>query len=199
MVDGYELVRLGLQDLLGTAGFVVVGMSGSAKEATGLIPALRPDLVVIDANLPDGSAVEVCRDVCSAEPSINCLVLTSYDDEHAMRGVVLAGAVGYVLKELDAGSMLGAMRRASRGQSLFNADVRTRIIQGLIEPQKTDPRVSSLTPQERRVLQLMGEGVTNRLIAEHLVVSEDTVRNHVSSLLIKLGFKRRSQGRNSLA
>lgn len=116
VVDDHQLVRLGLQDLLETAGFVVVGMSGSAKEATRLVPALRPDLAVIDTSLPDGSAIEVCRDVRSAAPSVNCLILTSNNDAHAMHGVVLAGALGYVVKGLDGGSMLVKLGFKRRSQ-----------------------------------------------------------------------------------
>ncbi|KRE80422.1 response regulator [Arthrobacter sp. Soil762] len=193
VLDDHELVRRGLQELLESEGFEVVGMSGSAEEATRRIPALRPDVAILDARLPDGTGIEVCRDVRSVDPSLNCLILTSYDDEQALRGAVLAGAAGYVLKEIGGTDLLGALRRAARGESLFDAELKARIIQGLTEPKKPDPRVASLTPQERRVLELVGEGMTNRQIGEQMLLAEKTVKNYVSSMLAKLGFERRTQ------
>lgn len=193
ILDDHELVRRGLQDLLESEGFVVVGMSGSAAEAARRIPALQPDVAILDARLPDGTGIEVCRDVHSVDETINCLILTSYDDEQALRGAVLAGASGYVLKEIGGSDLIGALRRAARGESLFDADLKARIIQGLAEPKRVDPRVASLTRQERRVLELVGEGLTNRQIGERMLLAEKTVKNYVSSLLAKLGFERRTQ------
>ncbi|MCO4254157.1 response regulator [Pseudarthrobacter cellobiosi] len=193
ILDDHELVRRGLQDLLESEGFVVVGMSGSAAEAARRIPALHPDVAILDARLPDGTGIEVCRDVHSVDETINCLILTSYDDEQALRGAVLAGASGYVLKEIGGTDLIGALRRAARGESLFDADLKARIIQGLAEPKRVDPRVASLTRQERRVLELVGEGLTNRQIGERMLLAEKTVKNYVSSLLAKLGFERRTQ------
>lgn len=193
VLDDHELVRRGLQELLESEGFVVVGTSGSAEEATRRIPALRPDVSVLDARLPDGTGIEVCRDVRAVDPSLNCLILTSYDDEQALRGAVLAGAAGYVLKEIGGTDLLGALRRAARGESLFDAAVKAKIIQGLTAPQRVDPRVASLTPQERRVLDLVGQGLTNRQIGEQMLLAEKTVKNYVSSMLAKLGFERRTQ------
>ncbi|WP_426225954.1 response regulator [Pseudarthrobacter sp. DSP2-3-2b1] len=193
VLDDHELVRRGLQDLLESEGFVVVGMSGSAAEATRRIPALRPDVAILDARLPDGTGIEVCRDVHSVDQTINCLILTSYDDEQALRGAVLAGASGYVLKEIGGSDLIGALRRTARGESLFDANLKARIIQGLAEPERVDPRLATLTPQERRVLELVGEGLTNRQIGERMLLAEKTVKNYVSSLLAKLGFERRTQ------
>jgi DNA-binding NarL/FixJ family response regulator len=193
VLDDHELVRRGLKDLLESEGFVVVGMSGSAAEAARRIPALRPDVAILDARLPDGTGIEVCRDVHSVDETINCLILTSYDDEQALRGAVLAGASGYVLKEIGGSDLIGALRRAARGESLFDADLKARIVQGLAEPERVDPRLASLTPQERRVLELVGEGLTNRQIGERMLLAEKTVKNYVSSLLAKLGFERRTQ------
>ncbi|WP_305072163.1 response regulator transcription factor [Pseudarthrobacter sp. BIM B-2242] len=193
ILDDHELVRRGLQDLLESEGFVVVGMSGSAAEAARRIPALRPDVAVLDARLPDGTGIEVCRDVHSVDETINCLILTSYDDEQALRGAVLAGASGYVLKEIGGSDLIGAIRRAANGESLFDADLKARIIQGLAEPERVDPWIEMLTRQERRVLELIGEGLTNRQIGEHMLLAEKTVKNYVSSLLAKLGFERRTQ------
>ncbi len=193
ILDDHELVRRGLQDLLESEGFVVVGMSGSAAEAARRIPALRPDVAILDARLPDGTGIEVCRDVHSVDATINCLILTSYDDEQALRGAVLAGASGYVLKEIGGSDLIGALRRAAKGESLFDADLKARIVQGLAEPERVDPRIAVLTRQERRVLEFIGEGLTNRQIGEHMLLAEKTVKNYVSSLLAKLGFERRTQ------
>lgn len=193
ILDDHELVRRGLEDLLESEGFVVVGMSGSAAEAARRIPALRPDVAILDARLPDGTGIEVCRDVHSVDETINCLILTSYDDEQALRGAVLAGAAGYVLKEIAGSDLIGALRRAARGESLFDADLKARIVQGLAEPERVDPRIAVLTNQERRVLEFIGEGLTNRQIGERMLLAEKTVKNYVSSLLAKLGFERRTQ------
>jgi DNA-binding NarL/FixJ family response regulator len=193
ILDDHELVRRGLQELLESEGFEVVGMSGSAEEATRRIPAMHPDVAVLDARLPDGTGIEVCRDVRSVDPRLNCLILTSYDDEQALRGAVLAGAAGYILKEIGGTDLLGALRRAARGESLFDETVKARIIKGLTEPKRLDPRVASLTPQERRVLEYVGQGMTNRQIGEEMLLAEKTVKNYVSSLLAKLGFERRTQ------
>jgi DNA-binding NarL/FixJ family response regulator len=193
ILDDHELVRRGLEDLLQSEGFVVVGMSGSAADAARRIPALRPDVAILDARLPDGTGIEVCRDVHSVDETINCLILTSYDDEQALRGAVLAGAAGYVLKEIAGSDLIGALRRAARGESLFDADLKARIVQGLAEPERVDPRIAVLTNQERRVLEFIGEGLTNRQIGERMLLAEKTVKNYVSSLLAKLGFERRTQ------
>jgi two-component system, NarL family, response regulator DevR len=193
ILDDHELVRRGLQDLLESEGFVVVGMSGSAAEAARRIPALHPDVAILDARLPDGTGIEVCRDVHSVDATINCLILTSYDDEQALRGAVLAGASGYVLKEIGGSDLIGALRRAAKGESLFDAELKARIVQGLAEPEHVDPRIAVLTRQERRVLEFIGEGLTNRQIGEHMLLAEKTVKNYVSSLLAKLGFERRTQ------
>lgn len=193
ILDDHELVRLGLQELLEGHGFSVVGSSGSAGEATRLIPALHPDVSVLDARLPDGTGIEVCRDVRSIDPTLRCLILTSYDDEHALRSAVLAGAAGYVLKEIGGTDLLTAIKLAARGESLFDAHLKRKIVEGLSEPVPVDPRVASLTAQERRVLALIGQGMTNRQIGQELFLAEKTVKNYVSSLLAKLGFERRTQ------
>ena len=193
ILDDHELVRRGLQELLEGEGFHVVGSSGSAVEATRRIPALHPDISVLDARLPDGTGIEVCRDVRSVDPNLNCLILTSFDDEQALRGAVLAGARGYVLKEIGGTDLIGAMRRAAAGESLFDDGVAASIVESLVTPQHVDPRIAGLTPQERRVLELVGGGLTNRQIAAEMFLAEKTVKNYVSSLLAKLGFERRTQ------
>lgn len=193
ILDDHELVRRGLQELLEGEGFVVVGSSGSAVEATRRIPALHPDVCVLDARLPDGTGIEVCRDVRSVDPSLNCIILTSFDDDQALRGAVLAGASGYVLKEIGGTDLVGALRKAAAGESLFDDGVAAGLIESLVEPEEIDPRVAALTPQERRVLELVGGGLTNRQIAAEMFLAEKTVKNYVSSLLAKLGFERRTQ------
>ena len=193
ILDDHELVRRGLQELLEGEGFLVVGSSGSAVEAARRIPALHPDVCVLDARLPDGTGIEVCRDVRSVDPSLNCIILTSFDDEQALRGAVLAGASGYVLKEIGGTDLIDALRRAARGESLFEDGVAAGIVDSMVEAEEVDPRTSSLTPQERRVLELVGGGLTNRQIAAEMFLAEKTVKNYVSSLLAKLGFERRTQ------
>ncbi|PYI64753.1 DNA-binding response regulator [Arthrobacter livingstonensis] len=193
ILDDHELVRRGLKELLEGEGFKVIGSSGSALEATRRIPALHPDVSVLDARLPDGTGIEVCRDVRSVDPTLRCLILTSYDDEQALRGAVLAGASGYVLKEIDGTDLLTSLRRTAKGESLFNPDVMAKVVQGLAEPDRVDPRISALTPQEGRVLKLIGTGMTNREIGREMFLAEKTVKNYVSSLLAKLGFERRTQ------
>lgn len=193
ILDDHELVRRGLKELLEGEGFSVIGSSGSALEATRLIPALRPDVSVLDARLPDGTGIEVCRNVRSVDPSLRCLILTSYDDERALRGAILGGASGYVLKEIDGTDLLTSLRRTARGETLFSPAVVAKVVQGLAEPERTDPRISSLTPQESRVLRLIGRGMTNRDIGSEMFLAEKTVKNYVSSLLAKLGFERRTQ------
>ncbi|WP_045731688.1 response regulator [Pseudarthrobacter chlorophenolicus] len=192
ILDDHELVRQGLKDLLEGEGFVVVGESGSAAEATRRIPALRPDISILDGRLPDGTGIEVCRDVRSLDPRLNCLILTSYDDEQAIRGAVLAGAAGYILKQIRSDDLLAGIRKAATGASLFEPGVRERIVSGLART-PTDPRMEGLSAQEKKVLSLVGQGLTNRQIGDELFLAEKTVKNYVSSILSKLGFERRTQ------
>ncbi|MBM7847332.1 response regulator [Arthrobacter roseus] len=193
LLDDHELVRLGLRELLEGEGFVVVGESGSAKEATRRIPALSPDVSILDARLPDGSGIEVCRDVRSVDSSLKCVILTSYDDDQALRGAVLAGAAGYILKEILGSDLVGKVRRAAAGESLFEPGMKDRIIAGLRDAPEEDSRLAGLTTQEKKVLALIGGGLTNREIGTELFLAEKTVKNYVSSLLAKLGFQRRTQ------
>lgn len=192
ILDDHELVRQGLRDLLEDEGFEVVGETGSAAEATRRIPALHPDISVLDGRLPDGTGIEVCRDVRSIDPDLRCLILTSYDDEQALRGAVLAGASGYVLKQIRSNDLVDGIRRAAAGETLFEPGVEERVIEGLSEV-TTDPRLESLSAQEKKVLALISQGLTNRQIGEELFLAEKTVKNYVSSILAKLGFERRTQ------
>jgi two-component system, NarL family, response regulator DevR len=192
ILDDHELVRQGLKDLLEGEGFEVVGESGSAAEATRRIPALQPDIAILDGRLPDGTGIEVCRDVRSLDPRLHCLILTSYDDEQALRGAVLAGASGYILKQIRSDDLLAGIRKAAAGESLFEPGVEQRVMEGLTTT-PTDPRMDGLSAQEQKVLTLIGQGLTNRQIGEDLFLAEKTVKNYVSSILAKLGFERRTQ------
>ncbi len=193
LLDDHELVRRGLRELLETEGCVIVGETGSAEEATRRIPALSPDISILDARLPDGTGIEVCRNVRSIDPSLSCVILTSYDDDQAVRGAVLAGASGYILKEILGSDLVGKTRRAAAGESLFEPGMKERIIAGLHDAPEEDPRLAGLTAQERKVLTLIGRGLTNREIGGDLFLSEKTIKNYVSSILAKLGFHRRVQ------
>ena len=172
----------------------MIGTSGTAAEATRRIPALKPDVSVLDVRLPDGTGIEVCRDVHSVDPSLPCVMLTSYDDDQSLRGAILAGASGYILKEIRGSDLITALRRAASGESLFDPALRAKALEGL-KPQEEelDPRLELLSPQERRVLALIGEGLTNRQIGEKLFLAQKTVKNYDSSLLAKLRFERRTQ------
>ncbi|WP_247829049.1 response regulator [Arthrobacter antioxidans] len=193
LLDDHELVRRGLRELLETQGCVIVGESGSAEDATRRIPSLSPDISILDARLPDGTGIEVCRNVRSIDPSLSCVILTSYDDDQAVRGAVLAGASGYILKEILGSDLVGKARRAAAGESLFEPGMKERIIAGLHDAPEEDTRLAGLTSQEKKVLALIGKGLTNREIGGELFLSEKTIKNYVSSILAKLGFHRRVQ------
>jgi DNA-binding NarL/FixJ family response regulator len=199
ILDDHELVRQGLRDLLEHEGMEIVGESESAHEAARRIPALKPHVAVLDGRLTDGTGIEVCREVRSVDPQIRCLILTSYDDEQAMRAAVLAGAAGYVLKQIRNHDLANAIRRAAVGESLFAPGIKESVVSGLTHEDISDPLLDTLSPQERRVLHLIGQGLTNRQIGEELFLAEKTVKNYVSSLLAKLGFERRTQAALYLA
>lgn len=194
LLDDHEVVRRGLTDLLESDGdIVVVGESGLAAEATRRIPALRPDVAILDGRLPDGSGIDVCREIRSHHPEIAALILTSYDDDEALFAAIMAGAAGYVLKQVRGNDLLDAVRRIAAGQSLLDPAVTARVLERLRSGPVQDAALAPLTDQERRVLELVGEGLTNRQIAERMFLAEKTVKNYVSSLLAKLGMQRRTQ------
>ena len=194
LLDDHEVVRSGLKFLLEADGDIeVVGESGLAAEATRRIPALRPHVAVLDGRLPDGSGIDVCRDVRSEHPEIAVLILTSYDDDEALFAAIMAGAAGYVLKQVRGNDLVDAVRRVAAGQSLLDPAVTQRVLDRLRSGPEEDKALAPLTDQERRILELIGEGLTNRQIAARMFLAEKTVKNYVSSLLGKLGMERRTQ------
>jgi DNA-binding NarL/FixJ family response regulator len=195
LLDDHEVVRRGLAALLeSTDDIVVIGESGSAQEAARIIPALRPDVAVLDARLPDGSGVDVCRDVRSQDPAIKALMLTSYQDDEALFNAIMAGASGYLLKQVRGTDLLEAIRTVAAGGSLLDPAVTQRVLERIRSGGEREPEeLASLTPQERRILELVAQGMTNRQIGNELFLAEKTVKNYVSSLLAKLGLERRTQ------
>ena len=194
LLDDHEVVRRGLKDLLEADGDIeVVGESGLAQEAARRIPALKPHVAVLDARLPDGSGIDVCRDVRSTNPEIAALILTSYDDDEALFSAIMAGAAGYVLKQIRGTDLVDAVRRVAAGQSLLDPAVTQQVLDRLRQGPPQDVALAPLTDQERRVLELIGEGLTNRQIGEHMFLAEKTIKNYVSALLNKLGMERRTQ------
>jgi len=194
LLDDHEVVRQGLRFLLEAAGDIeVVGESGSAEDATHRIPALRPHVAVLDARLPDGSGIEVCRSIRAVDPSINALILTSYDDDEALFAAIMAGAAGYVLKEIKASDLISAVRHVAGGHSLIDPTLTSRVLERVRNGPATAPELAELTDQELKLLGYIAEGLTNRQIGERMYLAEKTVKNYVSSILAKLGLERRTQ------
>ena len=194
LLDDHEVVRRGLRELLESEDDLeVVGEAGTAEEATARIPPTRPDVAVLDVRLPDGNGVEVCREVRSRHPEIQCLILTSFADDEALFQSIMAGAAGYVLKQIKGTDLVNAVRRVADGQSLLDPAVTARVLERLRTPPETDERLARLTEQERKILDLIADGLTNRQIAERVHLAEKTVKNYVSNLLTKLGMERRTQ------
>jgi two-component system, NarL family, response regulator DevR len=194
LLDDHEVVRLGLRELLEEQpDLAVVGEAETAAEALRRLPALRPDVAILDARLPDGSGIDVCRQVRSIDPSIAALILTSYDDDDALLAAILSGAAGYVLKQIRGTDLVSAIRRVAAGESLLDPAVARRVQDRLRHDSSEPEELKYLTHQERRVLACIAEGLTNRQIAERLFLAEKTVKNYVSSVLSKLGLERRTQ------
>ncbi|MEU1945983.1 MULTISPECIES: response regulator transcription factor [unclassified Streptomyces] len=196
LVDDHEVVRRGVRDLLASEpDMEVVGEAGTAADALARIPAARPDVAVLDIRLPDRSGVEVCREIRARDESIRCMMLTSFADDEALFDAIIAGASGYVLKDIRGEELLSAVRDVAAGRSLLDPVATARVLERLRgqTAAKPDDRLAALTEQERRILLLIGEGLTNRAIGERLHLAEKTIKNYVSSLLSKLGMERRSQ------
>ncbi|GAA2558805.1 response regulator transcription factor [Pseudonocardia hydrocarbonoxydans] len=196
LLDDHEIVRRGIAQLLESADDItVVGEAATAAQALARIPALRPDVAILDVRLPDGDGVSVCRDIRSAvSPPPACLMLTSYSDDEALFGAIMAGAAGYLLKQVGGADLVGAVRTIAAGGSLLDPKATALVLERLRKgDEPTDPRYASLSPQEKRILGLIADGLTNRQIGAELFLAEKTVKNYVSSLLHKLGFSRRTE------
>lgn len=194
LLDDHEIVRRGIRELLESEGDIeVVGESGLAEEAARRIPALRPDVAILDGRLPDGSGIDVCREVRSRDASIKALILTSYDDDDALFAAIMAGAAGYLLKQVRGADLLDTVRRVAEGQSMLDPAVTAQVLDRLRSGPPTDEGRDRLTGQEQKILDLIAEGLTNRQIGERLFLAEKTVKNYVSSLLAKLGLESRTQ------
>jgi two-component system response regulator DevR len=194
LLDDHEVVRTGLRALLEAGHDIdVVGEAGTVADALARIPAAQPDVAILDVRLPDGSGVEVCREIRATSPQIACVMLTSYADDEALIASVMAGAAGYVLKQVGGLDLIETIRRVGAGESLLDPSLTERVLDRLRDGPHMDPRLASLTPQERRILDLIAEGYTNREIADTMFLAEKTVKNYVSNLLAKLGMDRRTQ------
>ncbi|GAA2258644.1 DNA-binding response regulator [Streptomyces ruber] len=198
LLDDHEVVRRGVHDLLADEpDIAVVGEAATAEQALVRVPALRPDVAVLDVRLPDGDGVTVCRELRSRMPGLACLMLTSFDDEEALLDSIMAGASGYVLKQIQGSDLVSAVRTVARGQSLLDASTTTKLLARLRDegrqPEREDDALPGLTEREREILVLIGEGLTNRQIGQRLYLAEKTVKNHISRLLAKLGVRRRVQ------
>ena len=194
LLDDHEVVRRGLRELVEASGrFEVVGEAGTAEEALSRIPATRPQVAVLDVRLPDGDGVEVCREVRSKHPEIACLMLTSYADDEALFEAIMAGAAGYLLKQVKGTDLIEAIEAVAGGQSLLDPSLTQRVLERIRTGVVEDERISQLTEQELKIFELIGEGLTNRQIAEQVHLAEKTVKNYVSNLLMKLGMDRRTE------
>jgi DNA-binding NarL/FixJ family response regulator len=194
LLDDHEIVRRGIREMLEDTGDLqVVGEASTAAEALRRIPAVAPDVAVLDARLEDGSGIDVCRQIRSAHPEIGCLILTSYDDDDALFSAIMAGAAGYLLKQIRGTDLVGGIREIAAGRSLLDPAVTRRVLTRLREGPTGDPRLATLGAREREILRLVAEGLTNRQIAGRIHLSEKTVKNYVSSILVKLGLTSRTQ------
>jgi DNA-binding NarL/FixJ family response regulator len=194
LVDDHEIVRRGVKNLLESEGDIeVVGEASTAAAAKEAILALRPDVCILDANLPDGSGIDVCREVRAVDQNIRGLILTSYDDDSAISAAILAGAAGYVLKQIEGSSLVSGVRLVASGHSLIDPAVAARVVEQVQFHRRSLDLLTDLTPQQSKILFLIAEGLTNRQIAERLFLAEKTVKNHVTGLLARLGVQHRTQ------
>jgi DNA-binding NarL/FixJ family response regulator len=194
LLDDHEIVRRGVKELLEAEPDIeVVGEAGTAASALARIPALRPDVAVLDVRLPDGDGVSVCRDIRSSMPEVACLMLTSFGDDEALFDAIMAGAAGYVLKQIRGTDLVGAVRTVASGESMLDPEAASRVMRRMRDQARRSDPLAELTPQERRILELIGEGLTNRQIGERMYLAEKTVKNYVSALFAKLGMERRTQ------
>ena len=194
LLDDHEIVRRGVRELLEAEPDIeVIGEAGTAASALARIPALLPDVAILDVRLPDGDGVSVCRDIRSALPQVACLMLTSFGDDEALFDAIMAGAAGYVLKQIRGTDLVGVVRTISAGQSLLDPDAASKVMRRMRDQGSRADPLAALTGQERRILELIGAGLTNRQIGERMFLAEKTVKNYVSGLFAKLGMERRTQ------
>lgn len=194
LVDDHEIVRRGIAELItAEPDMEVVGEAGTAAQARARIAATRPDVALLDVRLPDGSGIDVCRDVRSDDPGVRCLILTGHDDDDALSAAVLAGASGYVLKDVRGSGLIESLRSVAAGRSLLDPALSQRVVKRMQSDRIDDPRLGSLSAREGQILSLIADGLTNRQIGSELSLAEKTVKNYVSSLLSKLGLERRTQ------
>ena len=199
LLDDHEIVRRGVRGLLEASGVEVVGEASTAAEALSRIPPTRPDVALLDVRLPDGNGVEVCREIRSAHPEIRCVMLTSFEDDEALVDCVIAGASGYLLKQVRGNDIVDAVERVAAGESLLDPALVAKVKSRLRSGPEVDERLASLTAQERRVLDLIADGLTNREIAERLYLAPKTVKNYVSNVLLKTGMRGRTEAAVYLA
>ncbi|HRW36928.1 MAG: response regulator transcription factor [Acidimicrobiales bacterium] len=194
LLDDHEVVRRGVRDLLEAEDDLeVVGEASTGAQALDRIPVARPDVALLDVQLEEGSGIEVAREIRSRHPGVTCLMLTSYADDEALFDSIMAGAAGYILKQVRGNDLVDGVRRVAAGQSLLDPAMTTRVLDRLRHGKEEDERIASLTAQERRILDLLAEGLTNRQIGERLHLAEKTVKNYVSNVLMKLGMERRTE------
>jgi two-component system response regulator DevR len=194
LLDDHEIVRRGIADLIGAEDDItIVGEAGNAAQALAGIPAAAPHVALLDARLPDGSGIDVCREIRSSCPQVRCLILTSFDDNDAIFAAVMAGAAGYLLKEIRGTNLVDAVRQVAAGNSLLDPVVTERLLARLRDGEPRDVRLASLNRREHEILTLITDGLTNRQIGERIFLTEKTVKNYVSGLLAKLGMERRTQ------
>jgi len=194
LLDDHEIVRRGVRELLESAGGIeVIGEASNAADAPGRVHAIDPDVAVLDVRLPDGDGVEVCREIRALHPRTACLMLTSFADDEALFQAIMAGASGFVLKQVRGNDLVDAVRRVADGQSMLDPAVTARVLERLRRGPEEDERIARLTPQEREILLLMAEGLTNRAIGQRMYLAEKTVKNYVTSVLSKMQVTRRTE------
>jgi DNA-binding NarL/FixJ family response regulator len=194
LVDDHEIVRRGVRELLEVEDDIeVVGEAGTVEQAVHRGSVCSPDVALLDVQLPDGTGIEVCRDLRSARPDLRCIMLTSFADDEAMMNSVVAGASGYLLKQVRGADIVDAVRRVGAGESLLDPTVTARVVERLRSGPEEDARLKELTGQERKILNLLADGLTNRQIGDELFLAEKTVKNYVSNLLTKMGMSRRTE------
>ena len=194
LLDDHEVVRRGLRELLEAEDdMVVVGEAGTAEEAYGRIPATTPNVAVLDMRLPDGDGIDVCREIRSTHPEIACIILTSFGDDEAVYAAIMAGAAGYLLKQVRGTDLVDGIRRVAEGQSLLDPNVTARVLERLRTRSDEQDELAALTAREREILTFIAEGLTNRQIGEQMFLAEKTVKNYISNMFAKLGMSRRTE------